>query len=611
MLPNVLFPNAVGDIDIADILADYAKAKKKCEPWHDNIERWRNWYDFNHYADRGKAKPYEERFEDPTPTNVVDTAVGIILAKGIEWKAQGFEPSLQEEEETSQIEKYLLGTIEVNAEREEMDLVYEAVFNLVRDGCAVLYSPWDFLLEDEFRSFVQVPSMEAEMGVEVKEALLYNPLRLQVIDPMKTHWLPGGPKRWGMVFKVEEMTVYDVERTFGAETKHSARTDREKRELKGELIDHWRWNKPEDGDWVVQRALMFDNDYIEGWELQDTDYPDLPYTIGFYKPVDRDDPENWSHSIIRPIETTVTSLENAINRRARQIAVISALPMVIRAMQGRNLKLDPGLFNSVNILPDEDISFPKWTGNAPDVEQHIQYLRSRLQQAGFSEQDLTGGAASGYALSQIGDANKIKLQQPVRHLGLLWSNWGRKVLRLTEAFAMGRVIRVYGTQKGKDFASQIVPMGFSDYLVRAKFKPEYPGDEVRNHAMASQIKGSVSMHTIMEKYLDIDQPDDEKDRMIQEMAEMHPMVIEYQIRQELVEMAKNGDVAANMTLMAMQQGQSGNPNQAKAPPRGAPPTGTKSQTGQPTRQEQGGQPEGQSEGDFVDQAVNAMPMMSA
>ena len=105
----------MGDV-LAEVLNDYEKAKRESKDWHKNIDRWRAWYDGDHYqvaSDRGKPKSGEERYQDPTPTNVVDLACGIILSHPLEFKAAGWSPSYQEEEDSSHIEKYLLGTVEI------------------------------------------------------------------------------------------------------------------------------------------------------------------------------------------------------------------------------------------------------------------------------------------------------------------------------------------------------------------------------------------------------------------------------------------------------------------------------------------------------------------
>ena len=101
------------------------KARSHCTPLHDQIEKWRDLYDFNHYV--GRPMPHESRYADPTYTNVVDLAVGILLANGLEFRASGWVPSKMEMEESTRIEKFLMGLIHTNNLRDEVDIVYEAV----------------------------------------------------------------------------------------------------------------------------------------------------------------------------------------------------------------------------------------------------------------------------------------------------------------------------------------------------------------------------------------------------------------------------------------------------------------------------------------------------
>jgi hypothetical protein len=617
--------NAVGDVTLSEIIADYGKAKTKTDGLHNKIKEWRRWYAFDHYHGRGEKKPEEERYQDPTPTNIVDMAVGIILAHPIEWKAQGYAPSAMEQEDTSKIEKYIAGTIEMNNQREEYDIPYESVFSEVRDGVGVVHSVWDPVLADEVNmGLIPVPDLESPEGVKMVQHYHETPIRIQVIDPLKCRWISGGPHRWLMVFRTERMSVYDVEAQWGLRLKNWAHlTDREKMFQEGELIDHWRWAQvdepimdPQMGTpvvaanipqtkrvWRVQRAIIFENEWVIPLDV--TPYNDLPYSLGLFKPMGRDKAEEWTQSAITPTITSVETLENAINRRARQITVLSSLPVVTKAMTGRKIQIDRALGSHVALQPDEDIAFPSWPGNPPDVREHIGFLQDRLNQSGFSQiGDVS--AVSGYAMSQMSDQSRIRLEQPVRHLELLWGTVARKIMDLTSIFAPEASIRVYGTMREQDFAESIMEEDLRDYLVTAHFKPEFPGEQVRKHAMATQVKGTMSDFTILERYLDVPQPDDEFDRQLYEMTIKHPLAIQFAIMKKLEEKARNGDAVAMMMLQQLATSGMPSGGGAQGSPNPEQPTGSAGSTGQGP---QGGQPPGQSEGDFVDQMVNAMPFM--
>jgi hypothetical protein len=334
-----------------------------------------------------------------------------------------------------------------------------------------------------------------------------------VIDPLKIFVVPGGPKRWACVCRVEKESVYNIETEYQIKVRKYAHLNADqKRSTYGELVDFWEIAlentpliDPETGEprfnpvtrevetnpgIVVRNAVVFENEFILPLRVMDG-YDDIPYTIGFFKPIDRDNSAAWGHGIIRPLETIIPLLERMINRRTRQIDVFSSLPLVSKTLHGRTVQLDPGLGNLAHLSVEEDLGFPIWPGNPPDVEEQINFFRSKIQQSGFSDVMYGAGPSqvSGYALSQLGDQNRIRLEQPVNHLQLMWSIWGRKVLRLTANFAANSVVRVYGRARGKDFVEQIIGGEVADYMVKAEIKPEFPNEKTRKHAMQTQVRG--------------------------------------------------------------------------------------------------------------------------
>jgi hypothetical protein len=336
-------------------------------------------------------------------------------------------------------------------------------------------------------------------------------------------------------------------------------------------------------------------------------YKDLPYTLQFFKPTDKD-PGHW-HSIIKPLESSVALLERTFNRRAHQIDVFTSLPIVSKTQPGRAVRIDPGLYNHVNITPDESIEFPTWQGNPPDINFHIEFLRSRIQQSGFSDVMFGSGASqvAGYALSQLGDQNRIRLEQPVSHLELLLTHWAKKALSLLGEFAQGAYICVYGQHKGKDYLEYVEVDDLSKYAVRAEIIPEFPNEETRKTAMATQVKGTLSDYTIMERYLGIEQPDDEEERKVIEAALRHPLMMQYSLMKQLKELADEGDEVAAKVIVQMEQGMipGAQPGRPKDPREPEQLTGTQSPTGQPVPQALGQSPDRPE----VEQLANAAPNM--
>jgi len=148
--------------------------------------------------------------------------------------------------------------------------------------------------------------------------------------------------------------------------------------------------------------------------------------------------------------------------------------------------------------------------------------------------------------------------------------------------------------------------------VRCIIKPEFPNERVRNHALASQASNNLSKRRLMEDYYNVQQPDLERQQMLQEAAETHPLVQQYAMIQKFQEMADQGDEAAAMALQAMQQSmnqaaqnQGGRPNE---PPNPSQPLGVQSPTGSPLPSSQ--VPGGQEAMNEVSNMANAAPQMT-
>jgi hypothetical protein len=552
------------------VLSKIRTARSYCKPWHDSIIHWRKLYDLSgHYS--GRKKVGEVQYKDPTYTNTVDLAVGILLANALRWRVFGWSPTSREMTMSSSIEKYLTGLMYINRLRESRHLEYEMFRDFTRDGACVIYSVWDKALAHSLLSNIEV--MDDEDATQVKSVVAYTepPIRVQMIDALQMSMLPGGPNRWSVVVRDQDTTVYDVEAEWGVQLdEYRGSTEAQKLQLHGKLTDYWEHTyeihtpvePDENGSTesyrmpVVRHAVLFEESEIIPLNVA-TGYTSHPYTFGFFKPVG-DIPADWGHSILAPLEESVELLERAINRRQRQIDLYSSLPLVSKTQTGRPIQLDPGLGTILTLNLDEDLAFPIWPGNSPDVNQQIEYFRFKAQQSGFSDMMYGSGASqtSGYALSQMGDQNRIRLEQPIAHIEMMLTEWAKKVLDLTRTFARDKYLRVYGKAQGAEFLEEVNGDLPTSYMLSCTIRPEFPNEKVRNHAMATQVKGILSDSRIMETYLGVEQPDDERDRKLTELAEMHPLMQKYTLLAQFKKMAdEEDDPIAKMVLNEIMQQQ--------------------------------------------------------
>ena len=608
-----------------DILADETltnvqdrlrSAKGVVKPWHGRIKKWRAYYNMSHYTKRAKVN--ETQYPDPTPTNVVDVAVGVLGSHPLEFKAVGWTPSPKEQAETDKVEKFLNGTVSLADDREDVGHQFLVNLHMVRDGAAVIKNIWDPYLANRFAFMAQIPNPDAtpEQPPTIEMRGFYEvPIKTEVIDPLEMFIVPGGRQRWLYVFHVTQMTVHDVESLYDFNVKNYAGLAiSEKMKIKHELVDYWRVAHYPDGD-VIINAVMYNNEWVPGFEPQVMEgYEEVPFSIGFFKPVDRKDPANWGHGVISPLEPSINLIERNINRRQRQIDVFTALPMMVKSLPGRSITVDAGFGKALQMSIDEEISFPQWQGNPPDSNLQIDYLRSRLQQSGFSD-ILYGmeGQGAGYAISQMTDQNRIRLIEPIKQIERLWGRWAKKTLKLVRNFGSNSMMRVYGTFKGIPFADQIVGGDIADYMVSAKIKAEFPNQQVTNAALSTQSADVLSKRTRQERYWDIDQPSDEWKQSMMEMAEQHPAMVNYGILGVLQQKAAEGDEAAAMAVQLMMQ-----PTQQEGPPQEgggdeeagsqtANQLGTASATGERTPQEEGRSNPGQSTLESVERLGTASP----
>jgi hypothetical protein len=218
----------------------------------------------------------------------------------------------------------------------------------------------------------------------------------------------------------------------------------------------------------------------------------------------------------------------------------------------------------------------------------------------------------------MSDQNRIRLEQPIAHLEMLWTTWARRSLRLVKSFASNSFIRVYGRMRGKDFVEQVKGDEICDFMVKCEIKPDFPNDRPRNTAMATQVAPFLSKRTILEKYLGEQQPDDERERQLIESAEEHPAFQLFGVISTLMQVMEDeeGDPklkkAAAMTLEQLQQGalSGGSMGGQKKPNSPEQPMGIAGPTGQEPPQATGGEIAGQGPMNEMAGMVGAAPNLA-
>ena len=587
----------------ADLLEKFYRAKAKCNKWHGRIKEHEQFYDLEHYSD--SSLPGEKRITLTKATNVVDLAVGILTANELTIQAVSPEESESVKKQASLVEQFLDGVIYINSERQETDLRYDWTFYQVRDGAVGLKTVWDNSFDGTLR---------VEADEEGNQRAIYDqlPLCINVLPARYLFPEPGGKLgRWKYVFYAIERSIDDMEREYGPMDKYNSLTDKQKESKKGDFIDYWGEVQLPDGSWAIENETLFDGRLLDGPRIMEG-YTEIPITMMFYKPVGHVNPEDWGHSILRPVMGMVKELEWRINRQTRLLNVFANMPLIARTRDGRPIKVDSAFGDVVTLNEGEDIAFPVWPGTAPDFKDQMAMVATEIADASFPAVMYGEGpsAASGYALSQQGDAGRIRLTQPQKQQERSLAVWARKTLTLLRTFAPEFTVEVYGDKAGAPYSQELTGQDTMGFRVNFQLKPQFPNDETRKVAMATQTKDTLSAETRMEKYLGIQQPDQETTRILRDMARKHPMMVEYQMMSLFRELAGEGDEAARMVLERLEQGGGG-----QGGPRGPAPGGPKPEQspglpsavrGAVTQQEQGFAPAGQEPSEDVYKVTNAM-----
>ncbi len=106
------------------VINNVRQARSYTEKWHRNIERWRRLYYGQHYD--LPPKPGETRYIDPTYTNTVDLAVGVLLANDVSWRAVTFN---QHPDESSKVEKFVAAVLYQAVIRNQQYILHDVLMN--------------------------------------------------------------------------------------------------------------------------------------------------------------------------------------------------------------------------------------------------------------------------------------------------------------------------------------------------------------------------------------------------------------------------------------------------------------------------------------------------
>lgn len=557
------------------------EAKERRAAWaraHEFFEAYDRLYFFEHYDKKSPMNLMGKdgiEVEVNDATNIVDLTMGLLSNVEIDIHAI---PLLSEEEnirDSSEVEAWLWGILNTNAEDQGQPPQNSALFDAVRLGMGVLFTYFD-----------------SDKGC---------PFVIKALDPYTVYPESGGPKgQWRSVLIVEKKSLTDLEEEWGATIDVSPDASYEKRESKKlEEIDYWGYEyvdeelaqrltpeeeplpqippflmgvnegipgggaeMPEVG--MGQIPPLFDEGLPQGlqpgWHVVNCviagkhvlrpptimqGYEEIPLTIFGSKPTGgraggEERPEYLFLSSLFPVHKAILLSDANMSAQQKQITLYTNLPAVHKAgrLGASNINWDNKLGNIITLTqPDEEFGFPTWRGNPPDVWAVDNFYKKQIQEGSFSAVALGAQEAmSGYAYSQLWQANLTRLAQPRQSFGLAMKDVFRKI----QSYAVNLVPDQPMTLlcRYKKITGRMIEMAgreLQPYIIDTELSPELPTDRARNIAMGIQLAQlgpncPFSKRGLAERFFDIQQPEEEENLKMQEMIRDNKVVQAMQLQ---------------------------------------------------------------------------------
>jgi hypothetical protein len=371
------------------------------------------------------------------------------------------------------------------------------------------------------------------------------PIVIDCPHPAEIYPIPGGHReRWKGVFRRYEMTVEQAEEFFGIEFPKETPDEREN-DILIEVVDFWAWVGNEIWHSVlVTNYPLFEQDDLGNWTesgqkmhfiVEPTPMPEyqrLPYEIRFCFPTTDSRGENFGLSFlytmidaVREAEILASRLNMIIDAYAdpvykrvynTEISPDATPPDVVRG-PGQTIDVDAG--------KGQDVSILQWSGSPPDVKQ-LMDLWLRFAQEWSFDPSIEGRSGLDSIVLKSGILAKLSI--PVRQIESALAAVHARIIHLfTELVKKPLRVRGEVTKDGKTNAyaldvsgHQLQGMQYAHFTVRARF----PYEELQNTAMAQAAvqSGLMSVRRAMSKYLFIDDPEAEIDRIDEEQLSRFP-----------------------------------------------------------------------------------------
>ena len=558
-------------------------------------------YFLDHWVKEGAAKEGEERVTLPTHSNVVDMAHALLVGQRRRFHVVPSNHTIAEQSLTTEMESWLRGVFHVNHVRCKEDAVSMAIWNALVKKIGWVRCRWDPYLATEVEGG-QVPPQfmpgqaEAMMSPEMMGATAPMPavpmarfkelpIVLESIAPENVFARFGGPRGTLYLYYSAKRSIEDIASEVGAKAlpkKYKDMDWREMAETKVYFMDYWGWD--EKGQLETATLIGTENDsatgeFISGRELQKAEgYVDIPYVPFYCFRTPEGRPHFMCRGLLDSSKDLVHDQEKLLSTMMHAVKMFGVMPLITEA--NRPIEIPTSLGDHVSLRPGEKVYFPQWPGTPPDMMRLLTITEDKVQESGFPAVAFGRGpsGSSGYAIGQQNEGARARLNLPRANAELALTHLAHLIVGLAETFSPDTAIPVWGVEKSKMFYKMLTGKQMQGHLIEVAIEEDLPADKMRNATIGGQLKatGVLSNQTIAEKYMGIEDWDEEQKKILIERIMSNPV---FMMATMLRATAQDQDLAmqlvrAEVAKLAGQMTQAPSPGaQAQAPVPGAPTPG--------------------------------------
>lgn len=466
--------------------------------------------------------PHEYYSPNNRPKDVVDMMTAILSGNLPQYKVT--QPGHIASDAPSRAERFIKGLWMLNSQRHGFDVYRKWVFDMVQDGSAGLRIYWNTNYSEPHST---EPTEDGDYAIATWKPGQF-PIVMEPIDIRKLY--PFGRGQMGRpfdeLFHVEKRTPYEVayewEGIEGASMKFMDKflTEDKKREHEGEYIEWWG----QDAKGQVMHAIMYEQEYVLAPRV--TEYTEIPYILVEYQHYEKSGKDFMP--FLYGMFHSSNKEEWLQAKLFRLIDMISSLPPM---KKGGSRPRWAGTWGKVSHLKDgESIEFPKFPGTPPDIYRGIEMTQEAQQMATFSNAAFgqLSQRVSGYAYNQMASADTIRTDLPRSNLELALVRVANVIFSILQVKMPDTQVSIHVVDGNKELTSVLAGKETEYLSIAAIVNPKQLADEARNAALGMQLASApnpvLSRETILEKYFNQPQPEEEITRILIETALQDPII---------------------------------------------------------------------------------------